>query len=766
MSVTEQTPLQSYNANGVTTVFPFAFLVLQAVDLIVQVVDALGFTTTKVLNVDYTLSGVGVPAGGTVTFSAAPASGTQVVIFRDTELSRSSDYQDNGDLLADTLNRDLDRPIMIMQEIVAGAKGLPTAATLATDLANTAAAPKGAGLVGYNSGLTYAAGTVGYALEHAISGSPLVTPQQFGAVADGVANDTTAVQAAINAGGVVYFPAGTYLCDTLTLAAGTVLIGAGPGKTTIAQNNITGSSYGTLYCDSGSTSATLDKIVVRGLRLLGKVATLGFSQFVHLASFSGVRDLLIDNVHFVGFRGDGLLIGASPTALTERHNYNVIVRDCVFDGVNNDNRNGISVIDVDGLYVTGCSFKNVTRSTMPGPIDLEPDNLTAYVIRNVKIHDNLFVDCGGNVGSIALTIIQANYTIPQNISICGNAFKGRVAAKSSADITIMVNRNWATTDITMNVVIAENVGRNGNKTVELYGCNGVLVRGNQFTDYVNGGLCGYTTAATQRACNVAFEGNAFYRCGSTGLIGLVVSNTSYADFIGNTFVDSGSGAAGSEHIDFVSGTSSSVRMIGNRYLTPSGMTLIAIQKEGAHTFTASSNVELQESLGALASNFVAHKTDRVVPTLRARRTTDQGPIATGSQTTTVLFNTVDQDNWAAYNAGTGVYTIPVTGLYLVTVTILCNFVSPSGGSGINGGGILANVLVGGARTVLGDEYFNGDPANASVGAVTASGLLNVTAGDSISCTLMTFANVTSSNNIVAGASGCATQFYLRYLGSS
>ena len=37
-----------------------------------------------------------------------------------------------------------------------------------------------------------------------------VTPQMFGAVGDGVADDTDAVQAALDAGGIIYFPAGRY----------------------------------------------------------------------------------------------------------------------------------------------------------------------------------------------------------------------------------------------------------------------------------------------------------------------------------------------------------------------------------------------------------------------------------------------------------------------------------------------------------------------------------------------------------------------------
>ena len=44
--------------------------------------------------------------------------------------------------------------------------------------------------------------------------------KDFGAVGDGKNNDTAAVQKAINAGGMVYFPPGTYLCGSLYLKSG------------------------------------------------------------------------------------------------------------------------------------------------------------------------------------------------------------------------------------------------------------------------------------------------------------------------------------------------------------------------------------------------------------------------------------------------------------------------------------------------------------------------------------------------------------------
>ena len=44
--------------------------------------------------------------------------------------------------------------------------------------------------------------------------------KEFGAVGDGVTKDTQAIQAALDAGGLVFFPPGTYLSGTLHLRSG------------------------------------------------------------------------------------------------------------------------------------------------------------------------------------------------------------------------------------------------------------------------------------------------------------------------------------------------------------------------------------------------------------------------------------------------------------------------------------------------------------------------------------------------------------------
>jgi hypothetical protein len=65
--------------------------------------------------------------------------------------------------------------------------------------------------------------------------------KDYGAVGNGSTNDTTSVQAAINAthtnGGIVWFPAGTYLCDALTAYDNTSIYGAGLGVSVIKANS-------------------------------------------------------------------------------------------------------------------------------------------------------------------------------------------------------------------------------------------------------------------------------------------------------------------------------------------------------------------------------------------------------------------------------------------------------------------------------------------------------------------------------------------------
>lgn len=108
MSVPNQTPYIIYNANGLTTVFPFEFYIINAGDIQVSI------NGTPVSS-GYSVSGVGNVTGGDVIFITPPAAGTVVMLERVVPTYRLTDYQDNGDLLADTVNKDFDRLWMAIQ---------------------------------------------------------------------------------------------------------------------------------------------------------------------------------------------------------------------------------------------------------------------------------------------------------------------------------------------------------------------------------------------------------------------------------------------------------------------------------------------------------------------------------------------------------------------------------------------------------------------------------------------------------------------------
>ncbi|HBW5591235.1 TPA: right-handed parallel beta-helix repeat-containing protein [Klebsiella pneumoniae] len=108
MSVPNQTPYNIYTANGLTTVFAYEFYLISASDIQVTI-------NGNEVTSGYTVSGVGNTNGGEITFLTAPANGSTVIFERVTPTYRLTDYQDNGDLLADTVNKDFDRLWMAIQ---------------------------------------------------------------------------------------------------------------------------------------------------------------------------------------------------------------------------------------------------------------------------------------------------------------------------------------------------------------------------------------------------------------------------------------------------------------------------------------------------------------------------------------------------------------------------------------------------------------------------------------------------------------------------
>jgi hypothetical protein len=119
MTLSTPTNKVLYTCDGSTDTFPYTFRILDDADLYVIYTDLSGYDTQWTESTEYIVTDVGEEFGGNVVVEAAyvPASGTQLTIYREVPLTQETDYVENDPFHADTLESDLDRTIMIIQQL-------------------------------------------------------------------------------------------------------------------------------------------------------------------------------------------------------------------------------------------------------------------------------------------------------------------------------------------------------------------------------------------------------------------------------------------------------------------------------------------------------------------------------------------------------------------------------------------------------------------------------------------------------------------------
>lgn len=426
----------------------------------------------------------------------------------------------------------------------------------------------------------------------------------FGALGDGVTDDTAAIQLALNSGhNAIHFPKGIYPINQLIIPANIVMFGDGV-TSVLKQTGV----IPMLVLDSGSPSATIDNIHIHDLKLLGDTVGSGFSEFIHLIAFYGVSNFHIHDCILEGFRGDGIYIG---NGANERHNRNVCVNNCVIDGVNLNNRNGISVIDCDGFIAHSNYFVNVSRVNMPGAIDFEPNN-NYNIIRNIKVTQNTFVNIGGNVAIIGFVFSTSLTTITPvtNIVIKDNNFRD---SASPNNVFFSIGHSPVDTDVYNGLIIESNYGYNCGQPVFIRTGKGILIKNNTFENSRGGIRLAYRPIDMPESYSqdVIIENNNFITLGGTeNKSGIVIFKCDRLKILNNIFNDCGTGISSSYAIDFNEGTSSYVHIIGNIFKTPTGRTLKAIIKESNHTFSPSTNIMMYNDIdNNLDHTFQSFRTD-------------------------------------------------------------------------------------------------------------------------------------------------------------
>ena len=103
-----------------------------------------------------------------------------------------------------------------------------------------------------------------------------VTPQMYGAKADGVTDDTEAIQQALNQGGLIYFAEGTYKAKGLRLSSDTYVLGE-KGRSILAPMDIEVTHNDYLIKSQGTEQTRKAHIVIDGMTFRGS-ETFGAPQ--------------------------------------------------------------------------------------------------------------------------------------------------------------------------------------------------------------------------------------------------------------------------------------------------------------------------------------------------------------------------------------------------------------------------------------------------------------------------------------------------------
>ena len=230
-----------------------------------------------------------------------------------------------------------------------------------------------------------------------------------GAAGDGRTDDTAAIQAAIDAvagtGGTALVPNGVYMVSavennlklksdmTLKLAGGAVLKAIPNDATHYAILTISGVSN--VWVTGGTLEGERSEH-------RGKLGEWGMGIRID----DRAKNITIAGLSSKKMWGDGFYVQEAE--------------DVRFCGVTADanRRQGLSIIDANGLLVLNSTFKN-TRGTRPGAgIDLEP-NKDAQQITHVRIENSKFFDNAG--GGIMVAGKKARVS---KVEMTRNTFRG------------------------------------------------------------------------------------------------------------------------------------------------------------------------------------------------------------------------------------------------------------------------------------------------------------------------------------------------------
>lgn len=221
--------------------------------------------------------------------------------------------------------------------------------------------------------------------------SVYVTPQDYGAVGDGVHDDTAAINACFAAATNVFFPSGTYLVDAHHAGFGHETEGGLKPK---SNSVITLAADAVIKCSTSSTDFynilhfyNVSNVIVQGGKIVGDKAThVQISQptyeFGHGVGIQNSTNIVVRDMEISDCIGDGVILNVSGNADITLDN--LTIHDC--------RRQGVSLTSGDGVVISNCKIYDISGTNPQSGIDIEPDgnkSVTNVVIDGCNIRDTV-----------------------------------------------------------------------------------------------------------------------------------------------------------------------------------------------------------------------------------------------------------------------------------------------------------------------------------------------------------------------------------------
>jgi len=230
-----------------------------------------------------------------------------------------------------------------------------------------------------------------------------VSVKDFGAIGDGVTDDTAAIQAAIDSDpNGLFFPEGTYVVSPVVGQNYCLLVDS---KTVRIYGDFAVISMASTDNKQAMRLVNSDNCSISGLKFLGS-GTNGADGGQGILQLLSCDNSTITNTQFINANSDG--VAASTCS-------NLIISHCIFD---NCSKSSIYPNASTGVVVSGNIVKNIGGHTVSG--NIVGTGIQSSGNTDCTISDNTIIDGLG----IGILCNESGSTISKRTSISGNTVKG------------------------------------------------------------------------------------------------------------------------------------------------------------------------------------------------------------------------------------------------------------------------------------------------------------------------------------------------------